>query len=422
MINKLKISIVVSSVIIMILSVLFVILVSYSRPPVGDDILLSFFGYFSPYYNPDGFVLGDRIHSIFQAFQSVKETYMNWGGRVVGFFLMPFISIYGDWFIAVANALVLLGIILSTGVLIFGNIKKVLLQPFFLIFGFLVFVYFYFGIYYLLMWAMMAPYGVSALLCLVYVYFIQRVYDCKNIYIKDIIFINLLGFTTGITHEIYVLVMCVFLLVLFIQSKEKIKHLICNIGIFVGAILCVFAPGNFVRMKSVHDVSIFDPYIIKLAKSIITHIHAILGYGLYLLPICLFLFVLFCILLFLNRKNLGALLKESKALIPYFFVLLSSPFIWAIASYVPSYGLVLFTAFFWVFVFKLLIIMLKDINHIDIKLNIRGVERYFMLTRGRAVALCGAFIIILNSLWIVKELKYDYDYIKSNMATRLEWN
>lgn len=422
MVNKLKISIVVSSVIIMLLSVLFIILTSYARPPIGDDILLSFFGYFSPYYNPADFILGDRICSIFQAFQSVKETYMNWGGRIVGFFLMPFISIYGDWFIAAANAFILLGIILSTGVLIFGNIKKVLLQPFFLIFGFLVFVYFYFGIHYLLMWAIMAPYGVSALLCLVYIYFIQQVYDCKNIYIKDIIFINLLGFITGVTHEIYIFMMFIFLLILFIQSKEKIKHLVCNVGIFVGAVICIFAPGNFVRMKSVHDESIFDPYLIKLTKSLRMHGDAISGYHSSLLPICLLLFILFCILLFLNRKQLGCLLKESKALTPYFFVLLSSPFIWAVVSYAPSYGLLLFTAFFWVFVFKLLIIMLKDINHIGINFNIRGAKRYFILTGSRVVFFFGTFIIILNAFWIVKEFKYNYSYIKSNIATRVEWN
>lgn len=400
----------------------FIALAAYSRPPVGDDVLDQFLGNISYYVTPDNAVLGEQIDTLGKAFHSVKEPYCTWGGRVIGFFLFPFRSMYGDLFITIATALVYVSLIILTGLLIFNSFRAVLSQPLFLLLGFLVFVYFNFGIHYLLMWTMISIYSVGAALCLIYIYIIQKVYSAQYLKLPHIVLINILGLLTGITHEVYMFMMFIFLLLLFIPSRQKIRHIKCNIGIVIGAALCVFAPGNFVRMRSVHDASISAPYLIKLIKSIGMHVRAILGYKASLLPVCLIVFIIFCCLLVLNRKRFVYLRQQVKTLSPYFFVLLCSPFVWAAVSYVPSYGLVLFTALFWIFVFKLLKIMSQDINRMELCITFVGTVKKIRANMYGIVLMLVCLSGVLAMRPMAKEIVYTIHWLHSNMVTRLEWD
>jgi hypothetical protein len=58
---------------------------SYSRPPIGDDILYQFKSS-SSHYNDSNTPIGEKITTLGMAFSESIDKYFNWGGRIVGHF------------------------------------------------------------------------------------------------------------------------------------------------------------------------------------------------------------------------------------------------------------------------------------------------------------------------------------------------
>ena len=155
---------------------------------------------------------------------------------------------------------------------------EVFLHPLDYVFLFIVTFYLNIGIGYLLMWTMVTIYSLSVLLILVYGAIQDNFYkvDEKRTYV--IILYNLLGLITGITQEIYVGLICVFLFINFLVYKEKRSQIFrYNIGFVLGTLICFFSPGNFNRSLQSHEIALKLSYLQRLETNIYTHFYNLAG-------------------------------------------------------------------------------------------------------------------------------------------------
>jgi hypothetical protein len=403
---------------------IFITIICYVRPPLGDDVLGQFANNSSFYSDKVELNLGPRIISIFDAFVEACNSYMNWGGRFIGYFLIGLSGILSHFFVAVFSGLIITGIIFVSAIIIWGSLKKALEHPLVIIMLFLYLFYYHQSIGYTLMWTMISIYSVSLLLILCYDLFYKKIIDMGNVEYKKsgriggggIIILNILGFFTGFTHEIFSVSFCVYVFIIclieIIKYKKNKVIFLYHIGLTIGTALCVLAPGNFQRAISVHDRSLFDPFITKFIKVVKTHIFSMIGVKPYIpfLVSCFLIIILAYECIFFisfRKKNIIFAERQSRAVWycgTMLILLLVSFVLWSLVSYVPMYGLVFFNAFLMIFVF-----------------------RFFNITHSISYAeKKGGFLFIVNAVVTLFFITYlsiaNVPWIASNFKTKLRWN
>ena len=388
-------SIIIINAIILLFLASFVFLAEYSRPPVGDDVLTQFQNHIKYYLDGEDSICGPQCSSVADAVTIAKENYYLWGGRLLGFFLGPYRSLVGDVFIAFFTSLIYLSIILLSCYIVRKSWIEVFLHPLDYVFLFIVTFFLNVGIDYLLMWTMISIYSLSVLLILIYGIIQDKLYQSNEKRIGLILLYNCLGIVAGITQEIYVALICLFLLVSFIIKKEKRCQLFrYNIGFVLGSMVCILAPGNFNRSLQSHEAQLTLSYLQRLKYNIYIHLSNLAGakYICALIIIAVFVFFMYK---FLKYKKL----KVRKILYYWTGLLFFSVFAWAAVATPNSYSMFFFVVFSWIVIMQLFI---------------DNCEKYSSLgfIKTSIVSLCVILgLTIYNSGWLV-----------SNLKTRLTWN
>lgn len=205
----------------------FIFLASYYREPLGDDVLLQFTNAHTFYQDNVHRTLGPRIEDFPLLIESVKIRYWEISGRIIGYILLPLLTIFGKASTSILTSLFFIGIILNAGNLIYGSYKKILQHPAIILLLFIALFYFNSAIGYLLMWTFVSIYIFSLLLLSSYMIAYRKIISCKN-EIKGIHLWGLivLGVLAGLTHEVYAFT---FLIMALLQSsiiiyKNKLSY------------------------------------------------------------------------------------------------------------------------------------------------------------------------------------------------------
>ncbi|MEI7848468.1 MAG: DUF6056 family protein [Chloroflexota bacterium] len=251
----------------------FIFTIVYYRIPFGDDILCQFFDGVRFYHDDKtSQFLGEQILNLSTSLNNVYASYFTWGARLIGYFLIPFLSIFGTIFTALFTVGCFLGIILLTVKNIYFK-DNPFNHPVSLLFCFLAFFYFDKGIGQLLMFTMTTIYAFSVFLLLIFFTLLRTLIE-KNIPPDKILylFVNLLGLFAGITHEVYaVIFLFISFAVITISVTEKIKRkqfYYYLIGLTLGILIMYTAPGNFVRMAQSHDANrMVTPLLARISNS-----------------------------------------------------------------------------------------------------------------------------------------------------------
>lgn len=328
--------------------------ISYFQLPMGDDILYQFKYGASWYMDQPPVPVGEHITNLRGVFENSCYTYLYWSGRIIGYALLPLISLWGLGFVAVLSALINETVILIIMRLIYKEEKltKAFLQhPAILVLTHVL--VFAFGRYmdYLSMWTFTSIYTISVLLFLAILFKTQKAEKSRfEISAKDILQLNILGFFMGISHEVYGAILILILGIKFILRLKKgniLRYLMSYLGLGIGYLICFFAPGNIVRMNSAHDADINNPISQKFMTSLLNHIYV--GTGEKYLVCLLSVFVILCVTFALLIKSIH-LLPFIKSILAdnyeYIIGAIFSIFIWMASSYVPSYGILLFMCFY----------------------------------------------------------------------------
>lgn len=388
-------NVVIINAIILVFLASFIFIAEYSRPPVGDDVLSQFKNGVNYYLDNEENDCGQLCSSIIDAFQIAKDTYFLWGGRLLGFFLGSFRTLVGDIFIAIFTSIIYLSIILISCYIVRKSWIEVFLHPLDYVFLFIVTFYLNIGIGYLLMWTMVTIYSLSVLLILVYGAIQDKFYKTDEKRTSVIFLYNLLGFIAGITQEIYVGLICVFLLINFIVNKEERAQIFrYNIGFVLGTLICFFSPGNFNRSLQSHEIALNLSYLQRLEINIYTHFNNLAG----IRYICaLFILAVFAFLLykFLRYRSL----RIDKVLYLWMELLVLSVFAWAAVATPQNYSMIFFVVFSWILIMQLFI---------------DNCEYYSSLSYIKSGIVSFCILIVLAF--------YNTGWLASNFKTRLTWN
>ncbi len=393
------------SVFILLLCFGFVFVVTRFVPPLGDDVLFQFDNAYEYYHVSDEeaslYIANEQIDDFATLLRSLHNLYLNWTGRMTGWLIVPVLSFTGEVFTSILQATFFTAYVALISALVFRGFKNALSHPIALPLIFLLVIFYSTSIGVLLIITFTAIYIVTTVLYLLYINVNNNL--LKNNYktsIGKLVAFNVLGFVTGFTHEMlgamFILIIGLRLLfLLFIEKKIKfidaLKH---NVGLAIGYILCFIAPGNFVRAGTDHDTGILKPYSEKLALSIRAHIDVFKTYsnvGL-LLALGLLLLTFISLIILIKNKKLKEWIRDN---FEYIAVSALSPFIWALVSYVPNYGLNYWCAL--VFIVEAGCIY-KAINLLNLQ-RYNVVKRLYTVAGGvSALALIGLFFI--HSSWI----------------------
>lgn len=342
-----KISILISIAFFVVLGVYIFLLYNF-RPLIGDDFNYYYYKKVSGYVDSDlsssleyqtkiGIPFSERL-KIF------KNSYTSFSGRIMSMiFSLLFSWINNRTLFAVLAVFVYLLVVILSARLVYRNSCQVMKHPLSLIiFGAFLLLYNE-GVGNIYTFTILFHYGISYLLWLILLNFaLDRAYTSQYLSRKKLLAINLLGIFAGITHELIGAFSLIFIAALSIGTKgfkEGIKEVKYYIGAFIGFLFCFFAPGNFARVGTDHDAAIFDPYYIKLLRSLKQHVATFIKMkeaGTWLLIFGIILVIVHIILKIKKREKIS----WKKAIFWQCFVILSV-FLWAMVSYVPKYGLLL---------------------------------------------------------------------------------
>lgn len=272
---------IISVVSILTMALFFFTIVRY-RPWIGDDVLHCFTGGISCYITGK-LNLGERFNSFSQVLDHAKEYYMSWGGRLLTGITDPLLVMGGKTFSAIITVLTFIGILLAGLRLVYKSLGEVLLHPLSIICVGAICLFYNTTMGYSIMRVMVDLYGFSFLL---YLILINLNNDCLNIKNetswKMFIFMNVIGFLAGISHELLGAWFIFQLLFKTLIVKKNIKKLFIHCkyfgGLFLGYIICFVAPGNYVRAKHMHEVGLKSPIVDRLVGSINVHCSILFHY------------------------------------------------------------------------------------------------------------------------------------------------
>lgn len=205
---------------------------------------------------------GETLSGISDVFQGQVWHYLNWGGRSVTHTLLQFILMGGELFADILNSFVT--ILLAFICCIFVKKEH---RAFSFALSFSLFIAFNPSIQYSMFWQSgSANYLYSTCWILIFAYvFLRPVKDETKLTLSGInIWIVPLALITGWSNEnmgpasFCLALMCV----LYLWKNKKIRPKLWMIeGILfslLGSVLCILAPGNFVRSEFVTENTIFD--------------------------------------------------------------------------------------------------------------------------------------------------------------------
>lgn len=240
---------------------------------------------------------------------------------------------------------------------------------------------------YINMWTITCHYSVPTLLFLLYYYIIKKTYSKESISRKRKTVIFFLGFLCGMCHECLgaFLILMVSISTIYesciVRKATPIKRLSLNIGLYLGYVIILLAPGNYKRLFGEHDASRLHTDIIsKFQNSIEQHLLAAGVLNKFQIALVV-LFGIFVIITYIKKRySIYEWFKDNLELVSV--ILISVP-VWALFAPVPLYGLQLWKA-------SLIILILKACDVTLIKEWTRSV-----------LAIAGCIVFIMMSItWI----------------------
>lgn len=270
-------------------------------------------------FNPNGGV----NYSVIDIFKFLKETYFIWAGRILGqFFLIKCLQI-GEWFIQLVQSGIILGTLLF-GVKAFCKekdyIKKLLLT-----------LAIFFCIPFKVLQLSLFWYSASVIYFWPFIFFVIGIFLLKrknNITIKAKILLNfiifILGIASGLSQEQVGLGFCGFMFVVILWDyimKNKLissDKIIFFIGLIIGYIILIIAPGNFSRMANNTSNGILEKNSILL---IITALKNIMPNLLIMTKSLIYVFmVIFSIILMYKRNFRITYIQKIKKIVLYILI------------------------------------------------------------------------------------------------------
>ena len=323
----------------------FIFNLAYFRLPLGDDVIGQFFNAGSLYFDdPNLRQIGEQITSFSASIKNAWQFYQTIGSRMVGYILLPFLSIFGQVFTAFMTSVIFIGVLLLIVKNIYIN-DNPLMHPFVILLGFLIVFYYEPVAGYLLMWIMASIYVLSILLLLAFLVVLRRFIELQPnnqnapLKLSSILLINGLGFISGITHEVYsptfFIISFLLIAVAVIWQKKDKRLFLLLIGLGLGVATHFLAPGNFVRLANSHDAVAFSaPLLARTGKSfktfIITPLKNEFIYALVFAPL---LILYFWQLIQRIRARMAPALEDILLVAALIMVL-----VWGVFPYAPGYG------------------------------------------------------------------------------------
>lgn len=316
--------------------------VCFFQMPKGDDLLAPFYMGFMHYV--DGYELNslERTETIAQAINQFISYYLQFNGRLTMLFQGYLLNKVGWFGISLISSEVYVLTILLIGRIGLRSWEAVVKSPFFLVLTSLYMYELTATGSYIEMWTFVCQYGVPTLLYLLYYMLITNFYELEEISKWKVAGIGALGVIAGACHECLG-ALCIFLVSirtssLLVNKKICLKKVWINAGLLFGYICTLFAPGNFKRLLSEHDVARFSLGIVgKIQTSIESHFLAFGGLQKSVV-ILVGIFFIFIVLSFVrNKMTILSIIKENSEII---LTLFASVIMWAVfAPPVPQYGL-----------------------------------------------------------------------------------
>lgn len=421
--NPYKTTLRIVSFITLFISMIGAMTIFYFRPSLGDDVLGQFMYSVTYYLDSPELAQNEGWVQILTLIQSIHNTqfyYMVWNGRILGFFLLPLLSICGKEVVSVFAGIIFSGYIMATLALAFSGWKKAFQHPLCILglFFFLIFCHIAAPFYF--MWTFISMYILTSLLYLLYLIVFDKLTGKKDgIKLRHMIALNSIGLLCGITHELVGAIFALMLIakgisVIFLQKKMPLSlYIKSSIGFFVGYCICFFAPGNFNRVVQSHSTRHTASFFERMKNAISIHIKAILPGSMFPKYVCACILICACICIIGLIRN-----KQVKRFVTdnlYLIVGLISPlFLWALVPYTPGYGTVLFCALFWVFVIKMAVEAGHFVQELLHKFRLRwfhkkyeGIQSkdFFALLSAFACSVLIVLIIADNFSWMSSFVK-----------------
>lgn len=315
----------------------FIFSICYYRFPVGDDVLHQFTTSYNFYEPKQNSGIGVQVTNFQTLVESLRMKYLYHSGRMVGYTLLPLLSIFGQFTVALLTVMIVVGVLLLAVKNIYFE-DNPLLHPIPIFLCFAVFFYFNPPIGYLLLWTMVSIYVTAILLLLAYITLLRKMLAKEESFtFTKFAVVNVLGLLAGLTQEVFALV---FLLVatltttLTFYKKRDYKVFLYLLGLGVGFLLSLTAPGNFARLALSHDAIPFAvPILVRMKQSIIDHGRATVEY---VIPALFFLIGLFYYVpQALRRLRLRTMPEFEDVL---FFAAICIILVWGVFPQAPMYG------------------------------------------------------------------------------------
>lgn len=409
------------SVILLLTVAIFLFVLRYSTPLLGDDIgglvKNNPDSYLDDYVSSEECTL-DLDFSFTTTFGNAITSYQLWWGRMSKYLLVPlvkFIFTFPDgvnWVLfsiyITAMAMIMFLLIIKT---IWSSAEEALDSPMkLLLLGLLVFYipsYSYAYMTRILMYTFTNIYVFSLILYLwLYCLIRKNLVRKTNPTVISLIGINIVGLLAGFSHEVNGVLFGIILLIQLIRyfleqkdKKEKFQYqkFFLYIGFVIGYCGCFFAPGNFNRAGQSHEstlqsISLWN----RIGNSV--YIHAFIAYKLFIIPIviiplCLIAFV---VLLKYKQLTIREIMRSVMSNIEWFLAFAASAIIWGVCPRVVNYGMLATNAI-------LIIGAMKVLNELQGKISALSGEKSRNLCTALAmfilIALIGSHYLEVSEVW-----------------------
>lgn len=344
----------ISSLLILLGAAIIFYIIQYYQFLWGDDVLFQYENSHYCYTGLNQWWPAERITNLSMMHNEVWARWLYFSGRLSTVFFVPLLNIWGQNICSIIGSIIYVLFIIFMARIIWGNWKECLLHPIGLLCIYLLQFHFSPTVSYMQMWTFVCHYSMPIVLCLLY-YILWVECTKKQMSWRGLLAINLFGIYVGATHELLPLYCFILIGVrgLVLYKKKFFKPLlISNIGILLGYLVVVFAPGNLVRMGIAHDKRRMETGIKeKFAISWKSHVEAL---GLENLIVKVLLIVAIFIIVFSvykKRKKVKEMILDN---LEFVVAAVLSVVLWAIvAPPVAQYSLPFFKAVLLIFFFRI---------------------------------------------------------------------
>jgi len=348
------------SIMILFLAGIIFYIIQYYQLLLGDDVL---FQYENSHYCYTGLKQWGPDEKITNLSMMIDEVWARWkyfSGRFSTVVLVPLLNILGQKICSVMGSIVYVLVIICIGRVIWGSWKEIFRHPLGLLCIYLLQFHLSPTASYMQMWTFVCHYSMPLVLCLLYYVFWME-YTKKQLTMKWLVALNVFGVYVGATHEL--LPLYCFILIgirgIMIYKKQFFKPLaLSNIGILLGYLFVVVAPGNLIRMGIDHDKRRMETGIKeKIWISLNAHIQAL---GLENLIVKIFLITAIIIIGYAGYRNRSKIKENILDNLEFVVAAALSIILWAIvAPPVAQYSLPFFKAIVVILFFRMIDIEIK---------------------------------------------------------------